>query len=606
MSIILSYIPGYVKCQNENCKESQISKIQPRVEQLQGNAANQKKPQTQMMKLYYGLPVVLLGIATVIIQPQVAVTQTPAEVNAIARQITVRIDGTNTGTGVIINRQGNTYSVLTNEHVVRLKGNYTIQTPDGRRYNFNQSIVKYFPGVDLAVLQFNSTENYRTSDLGNSQQLSEGTTIYVAGWADPDAGSSERGYKFLPGGISEIVKNPKEGYAWVYTNQTRQGMSGGPVLDAQGRLVGINGRLQTNPETGATDYFGIPINTYLTLAAKVDGNQRSALPSQNSTTTSPPATISPPRNNNTTSTNFVLANTAIADSTKVDDTDIDRRDIYGVYSVAISPDGRTLASSSPDKTIKIWNLASGQLIRTLTGHSDSVNHVAISPDGRTLVSSSSDKTIKIWNLASGQLIRTLTDNTGGVLAISPDGRTLAIGDLHIKIWNLASGQLIRTLTDDTSLSYFSIAISPDGRTLASGDFLDSIKIWNLASGQLIRTLTGDSDTIFSIAISPDGRTLASSGDKTIKIWNLASGQLIRTVTGHSKAVYSIAISPDGRTLATGSGDKTIKIWNLASGQLIRTLTGHSKAVYSVAISPDSKTLVSGSQDQTIKIWRVSN
>ena len=178
---------------------------------------------------------------------------------------------------------------------------------------------------------------------------------------------------------------------------------------------------------------------------------------------------------------------------------------------------------------------------TLTGHSNSVSSVAISPDGQTLASGSSDNTIKIWNLSTGQEIRTLMGHSYGVwsVAISPDGQTLASGsgDNTIKIWNLSTGQEIRTLTGHSYGVSF-VAISPDGRTLAScsGDRADNtIKIWNLSTGQEIRTLTGHSYGVTSVAISPDGQTLASgsggSADNTIKIWNLSTGQEIRTLSG---------------------------------------------------------------------------
>ncbi|BAZ20277.1 protein kinase [Kalymmatonema gypsitolerans NIES-4073] len=275
-----------------------------------------------------------------------------------------------------------------------------------------------------------------------------------------------------------------------------------------------------------------------------------------------------------------------------------------IYSVAISPDGKTLASGSYDKTIKLWNLATAEQIRTLTGHSDRVVSVAISPDGKTLASGSSDNTMKLWNLATGEEIRTLS----GVfrVAISPDGKTLASGsgDNTIKLWNLATGEQIRTLTGHSD-SIYSVAISPDGKTLASGSLDKTIKLWDLATGEQIRTLTGHSYLVYSVAISPDGKTLASgSGDNTIKLWNLATGEKIRTLTGHSRSVSSLAFSPDGKTLASGNDDKTIKLWNLATGEQIRTLSGHSEQVSSVAISPGGKTLVSGSADNTIKIWRL--
>jgi WD40 repeat protein len=279
-----------------------------------------------------------------------------------------------------------------------------------------------------------------------------------------------------------------------------------------------------------------------------------------------------------------------------------------VNSVAISPDGKTLASGSDDKSIKLWNLATAEQIRTLTGHSHRVWSVAISPDGNTLASGSWDTTIKLWNLATAEQIRTLTRHFNIVMsvAISPDGKTLVSGssDNIIKLWNLATGEEIRTLKGHSGAVH-SVAISPDGKTLASGSDDKTIELWNLATAEQIRTLTGHSHRVWSVAFSPDGKTLASgSDDKTIKLWNLATGELIRTLKGHSNSVYSVAISPDGKTLVSGSSDKTIKLWNLATGEQIGTLTGHSDEVISVAISRDGKTLASGSADNTIKIWRL--
>ncbi|MBD2343457.1 serine/threonine-protein kinase [Anabaena subtropica] len=279
-----------------------------------------------------------------------------------------------------------------------------------------------------------------------------------------------------------------------------------------------------------------------------------------------------------------------------------------VFSVAISPDGKTFASGSKDKTIKLWNLTTGEQIRNLAGHSGGVGPVAISPDGKTLASGSGDKTIKLWNLATGQQIRTLTGHSSEVnsLAISPDGKTLASGssDTTIKLWNLATGQQIRTLTGHSE-RVLSVAISPDGKTLASGSRNTTIKLWNLTTGQELRSLTGDS-WAYSLVISPDGKTLVSGhfDSNTITLWNLETGEKIHTLKGHSNLVLSVAISPDGKTLASGSGDDTIKLWNMATGEQIRTLKGHSHLVNSVAFSPDGKNLVSGSFDNTMKIWRL--
>jgi serine/threonine protein kinase len=278
-----------------------------------------------------------------------------------------------------------------------------------------------------------------------------------------------------------------------------------------------------------------------------------------------------------------------------------------VYSVAISPDGQTLASGSSDNTIKLWNLATGWEIRTLKGHSGWVYSVAFSPDGETLASGSLDKTIKLWNLATGREIGILMGHSDSVrsVAIIYDGEILASGstDNTIKLWNLTTGHQILTLHEHSS-SVNSVAISPDGNILASGSVDRTIKLWNLAIGKEIRTLKGYFKAVYSVVISPDGVTLASgSVDNTIKLWNLASGLEIHTLKGHSDSVRCVAFSPDGATLASVSDDTTIKLWNLVNGQEICTLHGHFYSVQSVAFSPDGVTLASGSADNTIKIWQ---
>jgi WD40 repeat protein len=280
-----------------------------------------------------------------------------------------------------------------------------------------------------------------------------------------------------------------------------------------------------------------------------------------------------------------------------------------VWSVAISANGQTLVSGSGDRTIKMWNVNTGQLLHTFQGHSARVFSTAISPDEKILVSGSGDGIIKVWNLRTRQLLRTLTGHSKEVwsVAISANGQTLVSGsaDKTVKIWDLNTGQLLHTLTGNAGY-VLSVLVSPDGKTLIHGSCQEdnSIKVWDLQTGQLLRTLKGHSIAVNSLAISADGQTLVSGGtDKVVKIWDLNTGQLLHTFTGPSLKVNSVAISADRQTLASGSSDRTIKLWNPHTKQLICILTGHSKEVWSVAVSRDGQTLVSGSGDQTIKVWR---
>ncbi|OKH17730.1 hypothetical protein FACHB389_34360 [Nostoc calcicola FACHB-389] len=272
-----------------------------------------------------------------------------------------------------------------------------------------------------------------------------------------------------------------------------------------------------------------------------------------------------------------------------------------VLTLAISPDGQTLASGSNDKKIKVWNLKSGNEIHTLTGHILQVNSVAISSDGEILVSGSNDQKIKIWNLNTGEPISTTITNVTGItsVAISPNRQTLISGDYEGKValWNLKTGEYIRTLATHI-YRVSSVAISPSGY-VASGGWDTTIKVWPKS------TFTGHLKRVYSVAISSNGQILVSaSEDKTIIVWNLSTGEKIYTLSGHSNLVNCVAISPDGQTLVSGGDDEKIKVWDLSNGQEIYSVNAHLDGVNALVFTPDGQTLVSGGKDTTIKVWRM--
>ncbi len=283
-----------------------------------------------------------------------------------------------------------------------------------------------------------------------------------------------------------------------------------------------------------------------------------------------------------------------------------------VASIAISPDGKRIISGSVDKTVKVWDSATGAELMTLCGHSDKVWSVAFSPNGKRIVSGSDDKTIKIWDAATGVELMTLRGHGRGISLVTfrPDGKCIVSGsaDNTIKVWNTANGAEVMTLRGH-KFGVTSVAFSPDGKRIASGSGDKTIKIWDAATGAELMTIRGYGYWYgyihpMSIAFSPDGKRIISGceGDKTIKVWDSATGAELMTLRGHGNWVDSIAFSPDGKRIISGSGDNTIKVWDAATGAELMTLRGHGDWVASIAISPDGKRIVSGSGDKTIKVW----
>lgn len=244
------------------------------------------------MRLDSRLATVVIGGAIAFFPSKIAVSLTPQGVSNIAKEVTVLIGGPKLGSGVIIHQQGNTYIVLTNWHVVDQSGTYTVQTHDQNLYQVTSNLVKRLPGADLAVLQFTSNQRYKIATISNSDVATmEGATVYVSGAPQPVQGIENRTVLVPDGRIVGTNTRPQDGYALIYNNITYPGMSGGPVLDENGRLVGIHGR-------GARDKDGQKVGFNLGIPIRIFTNSQlaSTLNLQVvTTTTTPPVTnfISP-------------------------------------------------------------------------------------------------------------------------------------------------------------------------------------------------------------------------------------------------------------------------------------------------------------------------
>lgn len=257
------------------------------------------------------------------------------------------------------------------------------------------------------------------------------------------------------------------------------------------------------------------------------------------------------------------------------------------------------------------------------GHRKSVTSLVVTPDGKIIVSGSKDNTIKLWNIETGECLKTLKGHSGYIhsLAITLDGRQIISGSLmETKIWDLQSGKCIKNIkqqevasyTNDDYITSFQV-ISSDGNTIVSSNYCEEIRVWNKEDCNRICRFYTNVGSSPILAISADGNILAigkgSNSDRfgKIEIWDIKKNKCIHKLKNHTNLVSALVITPDNNKLISGSWDETIRIWDIKSGKCLKVLEGQKSFVYTLTVTPDGNTLVSSSANpDIIKIWDLSS
>jgi WD40 repeat protein len=277
-----------------------------------------------------------------------------------------------------------------------------------------------------------------------------------------------------------------------------------------------------------------------------------------------------------------------------------------VNHVAFSPNGQYLLTASNDKTALLWNIKTGNPIKTFNQHNQAVSYADFSPDGLKLITTSMDNFATLWDVKSGRRLNKLKGHQKGILhaAFSPDGDYVvtAGGGGNVRIWSVSDGKLVTVLKGHNK-AVFHIAFN--GSTILTTSLDHTARLWNVKTGKLLKTLIGHEYGVYYGTFSPDAsKIVTASMDNTARLWNSNTGELVHVLKAHTAGIKHAAFSHDNLLVATSSIDNTIRLWSVETGQVKKVFNGHHDSVSQAIFYDNSKQLISVSKDKTVRLWDV--
>lgn len=283
-----------------------------------------------------------------------------------------------------------------------------------------------------------------------------------------------------------------------------------------------------------------------------------------------------------------------------------------ITRLALSADGKLLASSDGDNTVQLWNVVSGRELRKFV-QSSHVYSVTLSPNGKLLALGEGyqDPVVRLWDTGSGRELQQLQGHTSSVdsIIISPDGKLLASTDGYdtVRLWDISSSQEVQKLCiheDEHLGGGFTVAFTPDSKLLVWEKMHNTVQMWDIAGNKQQWQLQGYTNSVKQVVFSPDGLLVGAVEYQTIWLWDVATGKVVRQLVDTSE-INCIAFSPDGKLIASGTENDTIWLWDIANGTKLRRLKGDEEGlIQSVVFSPDGRLLASKKSYRTVQLWDV--